>query len=43
MLSSKMLLMVIPAKGERYNVLIINSREQMFENANWHGQYLYAR
>jgi hypothetical protein len=32
-----------PAKGERYNVLIIESREQMFEKANWHGSYLYKR
>lgn len=32
-----------PAKGERYNVLIINSREQMLENADWSGGYLYAR
>ena len=32
-----------PAKGERYNVLIINSREQMFEQATWHGSYLYKR
>jgi len=32
-----------PAKGERYNVLIINSREQMLENATWHGSYLYKR
>jgi hypothetical protein len=32
-----------PAKGERYNVLIINSREEMFENATWHGSYLYKR
>jgi hypothetical protein len=32
-----------PAKGERYNVLIIESREQMFEKANWHGGYLYLK
>ena len=32
-----------PAKGERYNVLVINSREQMLENATWHGSYLYKR
>lgn len=32
-----------PAKGERFNVLIIESREQMFEKATWHGSYLYAR
>lgn len=31
-----------PAKGERYNVLSIESREQMFENADWAGIYLYA-
>ena len=30
-----------PAKGERYNVLIINSREQMFERCDWAGGYLY--
>ena len=32
-----------PAKGQRYNVLIIESREQMFEKADWSGSYLYAR
>jgi len=32
-----------PAKGERYNVLIINSREQMFERCDWAGGYLYAK
>ena len=32
-----------PAKGERYNVLIINSREQMFERCDWAGSYLYAK
>ena len=32
-----------PAKGERYNVLIINSREEMFERCDWSGGYLYAR
>ena len=32
-----------PAKGERYNVLIINSREQMFEKCDWAGGYLYKR
>jgi len=32
-----------PVKDERYNVLIINSREQMLENATWHGSYLYKR
>ena len=30
-----------PAKGERYNVLIINSREQMLERCDWAGGYLY--
>ena len=30
-----------PAKGERYNVLVINSREQMFEKCDWAGGYLY--
>ena len=32
-----------PAKGERYNVLIIESREHMFERCYWPGGYLYAR
>jgi hypothetical protein len=32
-----------PAKGERYNLLSIPSREKCFENATWHGSYLYAR
>ena len=32
-----------PAKGERYNVLIIESREKMFERCDWAGGYLYAR
>lgn len=32
-----------PAKGERYNVLIINSREEMFKRCDWAGGYLYAR
>ena len=32
-----------PAKGERYNVLIIESRERMFENCDWAGGYLYAK
>ena len=32
-----------PAKGERYNVLVINSREQMFEKCDWAGGYLYKR
>ena len=32
-----------PAKGERYNVLSIPSREEMFERCDWAGSYLYAR
>jgi hypothetical protein len=32
-----------PAKGERYNLCIIEQREWLFENATWHGSYLYAR
>ena len=32
-----------PAKGERYNVLSIPSREAMFEKCDWSGGYLYAR
>jgi len=32
-----------PAKGQRYNVLSIESREQMFERCDWSGSYLYAR
>ncbi len=32
-----------PAKGERYNLLIIKEREWLFENADWSGSYLYAR
>ena len=32
-----------PAKGERYNLLSIPSREKCLENATWHGSYLYAR
>ena len=32
-----------PAKGERYNLLIIKEREWLFENADWSGQYLYLR
>ena len=32
-----------PAKGERYNVLVINSREEMFEKCDWAGGYLYMR
>ena len=32
-----------PAKGERYNLLIIKDREWLFENADWSGGYLYQR
>ena len=32
-----------PAKGERYNLLIIEQREWLFENANWASGYLYAK
>ena len=32
-----------PAKGERYNLLIIKEREWLFENASWCGGYLYKR
>jgi len=32
-----------PAKGERYNLLIIKEREWLFENADWSGSYLYRR
>jgi hypothetical protein len=32
-----------PAKGERYNLLIIKEREWLFENADWAGSYLYAK
>jgi hypothetical protein len=32
-----------PAKGERYNLLIIKDREWLFENADWSGGYLYRR
>jgi len=32
-----------PAKGERYNLLIIKDREWLFENADWSGNYLYLR
>ena len=30
-----------PAKGERYNLLIIKDREWLFSNADWSGRYLY--
>jgi hypothetical protein len=32
-----------PAKGERYNLLLIKDREWLFENASWCGGYLYAK
>ena len=32
-----------PAKGERYNLLIIKDREWLLENADWSGNYLYLR
>ena len=32
-----------PAKGERYNLLIIKDREWLLEHADWAGGYLYAR
>jgi hypothetical protein len=32
-----------PAKGERYNLLIIKDREWLLENADWAGSYLYAK
>lgn len=32
-----------PAKGARYNVLSITSREQMFEKCDWAGGYLYMK
>jgi hypothetical protein len=32
-----------PAKHERYNVLRIESREEMFKRADWAGSYLYIR
>jgi len=30
-----------PAKGARYNLLLINDREWLFGNADWAGGYLY--
>ena len=30
-----------PAKGVRYNLLLIKDREWLFENADWAGGYLY--
>ena len=32
-----------PAKGERYNLLIIKDREWLLENASWCGGYLYKK
>jgi len=32
-----------PAKGVRYDLRIIEQREWLLENADWSGQYLYAR
>jgi hypothetical protein len=32
-----------PAKHERFNLLIIESREECFEKADWSGSYLYLR
>jgi hypothetical protein len=32
-----------PAKGERYNLLSIPSREKCLENADFAGSYLYAK
>jgi len=32
-----------PAKGERYNLLSIPSREKCLEIADWSGSYLYLR
>jgi hypothetical protein len=32
-----------PAKGVRYNMLLINSREEMFRRADWAGGYLYMK
>ena len=32
-----------PAKGERYNLLLIKDREWLLENADWAGSYLYVR
>jgi hypothetical protein len=32
-----------PAKGERYNLLVIKDREWLLKNAGWSGGYLYAR
>ena len=32
-----------PAKGERYNLLLIKDREWLLENADWAGGYLYRK
>lgn len=32
-----------PAKGERYNLLLIKDREWLFKNADWSSGYLYKR
>ncbi len=32
-----------PAKGIRYNLLLIKDREWLLENADWAGGYLYKR
>ena len=32
-----------PAKGERYNLLLIKDREWLLENADFCGSYLYVR
>ena len=32
-----------PAKGERYNLLLIKDREWLLENADWASGYLYKR
>jgi hypothetical protein len=32
-----------PAKGERFNLLLIKDREWLLENATWSGGYLYAK
>jgi hypothetical protein len=32
-----------PAKGERFNLLLIKDREWLLENADWASSYLYKR
>ena len=32
-----------PAKGVRYNLLVISEREEMLEKCDWAGSYLYMR